>query len=86
MANKPYRQVQMYVYYTFGVFPRIIALVLREHSLMQACGVIGAYDFNLLGKLSLVLLSVPQKIHNKVGLVKKRGKRLGKKPCLSVEG
>lgn len=39
MANKAYSQVQIYVFYTFGVFPRTIALVLRKHALIQACGV-----------------------------------------------
>lgn len=52
---------------------------------MQACG-ITACDVRLLGKLSLVLMSVPQKIHSKLGLVKKRGKRLGKKPLLFSQG
>lgn len=71
MVNKLYRQVQMYGFYTFGVFPRIIALVLRKHTLMQAGCVITAYDVNLLGKLSLVLMSVPQKIHGKLGWLRK---------------
>lgn len=65
-------------------FPRIIVLVSRKHILMQACGVITAYDVSLLGKLSLVPMSVPQKIHSKLGLVKKRAKSLGKNLCLSV--
>lgn len=53
---------------------------------MQACGVITAYYVSLLGKLSLVLMSVPQKIHNKLGLVKKRAKSLQKNPLPFSQG
>lgn len=55
---------------------------------MQACGVITAYDFsqNFLGKLSPVLMSVPQKTNSKLGLVKRRAKSLGKKPLPFSQG
>jgi len=63
---------------TNSFFPRRIALVLRIHILRQGRGVIAAYDVsgNSMGKLSLVLMSVPQKAHGKFDVVKKRVKKL----------
>lgn len=69
--------------FTNSFFPRRIALVLR--TLKPGCDVITAYDasWNFMGKLSPVLMSVPEKPHGKFGVVKKELKSW-KKPCLSV--